>query len=112
MATAAKPHFRFTHPIPLRKRTLATLDGIEGADPVAHRDDLAGIIVELTSAGMNGYFLEPLAKLKMGLLVTQSANLGVASVVRIMGPTIRNVVSRMDAKQLRQVSRIMREMMA
>ena len=78
--------------------------------PVAAPDpDFA--FVDLTEAGMQFFFLDPVAKLKMGFVVNQSSNLGVGSVLRIMGPLVRNIVGRMDKKQLRQVSRIMRQMM-
>lgn len=113
MATATKPFFRFTHSKALRARTLKILDAVDaGADPVAQRAALGDHIVELTEAGMRFFFAEPVAKLKMGFVVNQAAGLGLASVLRVMGPTIRNVVGRMDAKQLRQLSRIMRQMMA
>lgn len=112
MPPAPKPFYRFTHSKPLRVQTLKLLDAIDlEADPCVYRVVLADHIVELTSTGMTFFFLAPLAKLKMGILVNQSASLGVGSVVRVMGPILRNVIGRMDKKQLRQVSKIMREMM-
>ncbi len=112
MPPAAKPFFRFTHAKPLRTRTLGILDAIDmDIDPCAHREALANLIVDLTGEGMNFFFLVPLTKLKMGMIINQSASLGVGSVVRIMGPILRNIIGRMDKKQLRHVSKIMREMM-
>jgi hypothetical protein len=112
MPPATKPGFRFTHSKALRTRTLKLLDAVDsGDDPVAQRDALGEHIVELTDAGLHFFFAEPVAKLKMGFVVNQAAGLGLGSVLRVMGPTIRNIVGRMDAKQLRSLSRIMRQMM-
>lgn len=112
MPTAAKPYIRFTHSKALRTKTLKILDAIDtDADPTGHREDLSTVITDLTNAGMHGYFLDTLHSLKMGFVVEQGAGLGINSVLRIMGPTIRNIVTRMDKKQLRQVSKAMRQMM-
>ena len=112
MASAAKPFIRFTHSKALRKKTLKVLDAIdEDDDPTENREALCGIINELTDTGMHFFFLDPLKSLKMGFVMDQAAGLGVNGVLRIMGPTIRNIVARMDAKQLRQVSKLLREMM-
>lgn len=112
MPAAAKPYIRFTHSKALRTRTLKILDAIDTeADPTEYRDDLSAVIANLTDAGMHAYFLDTLHTLKMGFVVEQGAGLGVNSVLRIMGPTIRNIISRMDKKQLRQVSKAMRQMM-
>ncbi|MBI1318294.1 MAG: hypothetical protein GC168_04985 [Candidatus Hydrogenedens sp.] len=112
MPPADKPYYRFIHSKALRNRTLALLDAIDtDDDPTVHRNGLADHIVELTDAGMSYFFLEPLKKLKMSFVVNQSASLGIGSTLRIMGPVVRNIVGRMDKKQLRQLSKIMRKMM-
>lgn len=112
MPPAPKPYFKFTHSKALRTRTLAVLNDIDAdTDPTPHRDALSENLSELTEAGMQFFFLDNVEKLKMGFVVTQSANLGVGSVLRIMTPIIRNIVGRMDKKQLKQVSKIMRQMM-
>jgi len=112
MPPAQKPFIRFTHSKALRVKTLKVLDAIdEDATQDGLKEDLSALLVDLTEAGMQFFFLDPVAKLKMGFVVSQSSNLGVGSVLRIMGPLVRNIVSRMDKKQLRQVSRIMRQMM-
>jgi len=44
-------------------------------------------------------------------VVEQTAMLGLGGSVRIMGPSVRSIVGRMNDKQVRQVSKIMRGMM-
>jgi len=111
-ASAEKPFLRFTHAKPLRVRTLKVLDAIDtDEDPLPQRDVLGKLIVELSDAGLHFFFLEPVGKLKMGFVVNQTASLGIGSVMRVLGPTVRNIVGRMDKQQLRQVSGIMRQMM-
>ena len=103
---------RFTHSKALRKRTLRLLDRIdEDDDPTVHREDLSDLIGELTKTGMRFFFVDTVKKLKMGIVVDQTANLGVHGVLRVMSPTIRNIVGRMNKKQLRGLSKHMRAMM-
>jgi hypothetical protein len=59
-APSRKPFLRFYHSESLRAKTLAVLATLEKAkDPREHRDALADIVVELTDAGMEYYFLPP-----------------------------------------------------
>ena len=95
MPPTPKPYYKFTHSKPLRKKTLKILDAIDtDDDPTEHRTDLSDNIAELCDTGMKYFFLDPLAKLKMGFVVEQSAKLGVTSALRVMGPTVRQVIGR------------------
>ena len=44
-------------------------------------------------------------------MVQQTANLGVASATRIMAPMIRNIIGRLDGKQLLSISGSIRQLM-
>lgn len=112
MPASKKPYIRFTYTKALEKRTLNILDAIDNdADPTLHSDTLSELIVDLMKTGMQFFFLDVVKKLKMGVVVTQTANMGVSSVQRVMAPVIRKIVGRMDKKQLHQVSRQIRDMM-
>ena len=77
--SGSKPFLRFYHSAALRKKTLSLLSIIEQAqDAAAHRDALADLVVELTNAGLDYYFMKQLKLAKPGFLVEQSANLGMA----------------------------------
>jgi hypothetical protein len=54
------------------------------------------LVVELTNSGMDYCFLKPLLLAKVGFVIQQSANLGVAGATRIMAPMIRNIIARLD----------------
>jgi hypothetical protein len=108
----AQPFLRFYHPEALRKKTLAVLDALEGAeDPTDHRDALADIVVELTNSGLDYYFMKPLKLAKAGFVVQQSANLGMAGARQVMGSVIRSILGRMDGPQLRSVCGSIRQLM-
>lgn len=112
-AKSADPHLRFHHSADLRKRTLAVLEALEGAeDPAEHRDELAEIVVELTHSGLDAYFMAPLKLAKAGFMVQQSANLGMAGAKQVMGSVIRNIIGRMEAPQLVSVCGSIRGFMA
>lgn len=75
----------------------------EAGDALAHRDVLGDLVVELTHAGLDAFFLEPLKLAQPGFMVQQSANLGMAGARQVMGSVIRSIIGRMDDPQLRSV---------
>ena len=110
--SGSKPFLRFYHSAALRKKTLSLLSIIEQAqDAAARRDALADLVVELTNAGLDYYFMKQLKLAKPGFLVEQSANLGMAGAQRVMGSVIRQVIGRMDSPQLLSVCGSIRQLM-
>jgi hypothetical protein len=111
-AEPSEPFLRFYHSRELRRDTLSLLSAIELAhDATAHRDALADVVVELTSNGLDYYFMKPLKLAKAGFVVQQSANLGMAGVQQVMGTVIRNIIGRMNGPQLLSVSDSIRKLM-
>jgi hypothetical protein len=76
-----------------------------------HRGALATIAVELTSSGLDYYFIKPLKVANAGFVVEQSASLGMTGVQQLMGSVIRNIIGRMDGPQLRSVGKSLRQFM-
>lgn len=112
MPKSEQPYIKFKYSKALRARVTRVLNRIDADDdPTEHREELCAMIEALMTAGMQFFFIGPMAVLKMGFVVDQAAALGVAGVQRIMGTTIRNIVARMNGDQLRKVSVIMRDMM-
>jgi len=106
------PSPRFCYPEELHAKTLDLLETLEQADdPTRHRGALGDLVVELTNAGMDDYFLQPLRLAKVGFMVQQTANLGVAGATRIMAPMIRNIIGRLDRDQLLSISGYIRHLM-
>ncbi|MBK8754759.1 MAG: hypothetical protein IPL99_25355 [Candidatus Competibacteraceae bacterium] len=106
------PSLRFCYPEELHAKTLHLLDALEQAeDPTRHRSALGDLVVELTSAGMDDYFLKPLHLAKVGFMVQQTANIGVAGATRIMAPMIRNIIGRLDKAQLLSIGGYIRHLM-
>jgi len=110
--SSAKPFLRFYHSEELRTKTIAMLVTLESArDPTVHRGALASIAVELTSSGLDYYFIKPLKVANAGFVVEQSANLGMTGVQQLMGSVIRSIIGRMDGPQLRSVGTSLRQFM-
>jgi hypothetical protein len=110
--SSVKPHLRFYHPAPLRKRTLDLLDTLEQAqDATAHREALAEVVVELTRSGLDAYFLKPLKLAKAGFILEQTASLGLAGAQQMMGPVIRQMIGRLNGPQLVSVCGSIRQFM-
>jgi hypothetical protein len=110
--TTGKPFLRFYFSDELRAKTLAVLAVVEQApDPGKHGDALADLIVQLTGAGMDYYFMRPLATAKAGFVTQQSAKFGLTGSMQVIGSVIRNIVGRMEPKQLLSVCGSVRELM-
>ncbi len=109
---SAKPYFRFCHSKSLRHKTLAVLEAIEQADDATvHSKALADVSVELMSSAMDYFFMGPLKLAKVGFVVQQSANLGMAGTLQVMGTVSRNILGRMDTPQLVSVCASIRRFM-
>jgi hypothetical protein len=109
---AGLPYLRFYHPVSLRTRTLAVLDALETAeDATSQREALAEIVLELTESGLGYYFVKPVQDAKVGYLAEQSTKLGIAGILRVMGPVTRRVIGGMDAGQLLSVGNHIRHLM-
>jgi hypothetical protein len=105
MPDVAKPSVRFFHSAALRKRTDAVLARIErDQDATRHAGALASVVVELTRAGLDYYFLLPLQQSKFGFVARQTANLGMAGALRVISPIIGRILTGADTPQLRGVA--------
>jgi hypothetical protein len=107
------PCLRFHHSQSLRARTLEVLFAVESAESaVAHAAQLTELVLELTDCGMDQYFLQSLKATNVNFVVQQSAALGLAGVQKLMGTVIRNMLGRMDDRQLLSVCASIRKFMA
>ena len=103
---------RFSHSEALRTKTLDVLTTVEKSDdPTALGDAVAKLVVELYDVGMKFYFMEPLKLAKPGFLVEQSANLGMAGAIQVIGSVVRKIIGRMEAPQLLSVCASIRQLM-
>jgi hypothetical protein len=108
-----QPFLRFHHSHELRVRTLDILATVENADrPSDHSGELTELVLELTDCGLDQYFLQSLKATKANFVVQQSAALGLSGVQRVMGTVTRNILGRMDDKQLLSVCHSIRRFMA
>lgn len=108
----SKPFLRFHHSHELRVKTLQVLATIENAEKAtAYTGQLTELVLELTDHGMDQYFLQPLKATKASFVVQQSAALGLAGVQKVMGTVIRNILGRMDDRQLLVVCGSIRQFM-
>ena len=82
-------------------KTLKVLVAVENAEEAtAYSAELIELVLELTESGMDQYFLQSLKATKANFVVQQSAALGLAGVQKVMGTVIRNILGRMDDRQL------------
>jgi hypothetical protein len=110
---ASTPSLRFTHSPALRTQTLKVLSKIEDdPEPTRHAKALTSLVMSLTEAGMDYYLLKPLRDGKFNFVAQQTASFGISGAVRIMSPIAGSVLGGADAKQLRTISRHIRQLMA
>jgi len=112
MPAPAKPSLRFFHSAALRARSNRVLAAIErDKDPTQQVAALSSLVVDLTEAGLDYYFLKPLEQAKVGFVARQSARLGMAGSMRVMSPIIRSILAGTNATQLRVITRHIRQLM-
>lgn len=112
VALASRPFLRFHHSPELRAKTLEVLEAVEDAEKASiHSGRLTELILELTDSGMDQYFLQSLKATKANFVVQQSAALGLSGVQKVMGTVIRNIIGRMDDRQLLSVCGSIRKFM-
>ena len=80
-------------------------------DPTQHAAALSSLVVDLTEAGFDYYFLKPLAQAKAGFVARQTAGLGMAGALRVMSPLIRSILGGANAAQLHVITRHIRHLM-
>jgi hypothetical protein len=106
------PSLRFHYSTALHARMLEVLEALESAaDPTCHRGALADVVLELTEAGLDFYFVKAVQDAKVGYMAEQSTKLGLSSIRKVMGPVVRRVIGGMNEAQLLSVSRHMRRLM-
>lgn len=106
MPGSGKPSIRFFHSAPLRARTNGVLAAIErDEDPTQHVGALASVVVDLTQAGLDYYFLRPLKQAKIGFVAQQTARLGMAGTLRIMSPVVHTILAGANVTQVRVIAR-------
>ena len=111
--SGSKPFLRFQHSVELRAKTIEVLEAVETAErATAHSGRLTELVLELTDCGMDQYFLQSLKAAKANFVVQQSAALGLSGVQKVMGTVIRNILGRMDDRQLISVCGSIRKFMA
>lgn len=111
MATLAKPSLRFFHSAALRTRTDAVLTRIERDDDATrHASTLSSVVVSLTEAGLDYYFLRPLQQAHFGFVARKTAGFGMSAVLRLMSPIIGRILGGADTPQLRGVARHIRHL--
>lgn len=109
--SAAKPSMRFYHSAALRTRTEKLLAAIEqDGDPTGHARTLADLVVDLSEAGMEYYFLKPIRQAKLGVVAQKTAEFGTSGALRIMSPIVRTVLHGATAAQLRVIAEHMRHL--
>jgi len=107
-----RPFLRFHHSQDLRDRTLELLDEVDGArDATRFSSRITELVLELTESGMDQYLLRSLKATGANFVVQQSAAMGLAGVQKVMGTVIRNMIGRMDSRQLLSVSASIRQFM-
>ena len=112
MPASSKPSLRFFHSAALRARSNKVLAALErDDDPTRHVGALSSLVVDLTEAGMDYYFLKPLQQAKVGFVARQTASLGMAGSLRVMSPIIRGVLAGTNATQLHVIARHIRQLM-
>lgn len=94
-------------PIPdeLKNRALATVNELRqrGTADKEAIDRLYSLIVELTEAGLDFFFLEPLRRLRAGNMMMSMARMGIGSMLKGSKMVIHKVLKKLDDRSLANI---------
>jgi len=108
---SAKPSLRFYHSAALQHRADKLLTAIEqDEDPTPQAGAFADLVVDLTEAGMDYYFLRPIRQAKLGMVAQKTASYGMSAALRLMAPLVRTILRGTTADQLRSIAAHMRHL--
>ena len=101
MSNTSKPYIRFPLSEELHEKTIEMLDALEESEnPKQYRDALGDLVVELTKAGMDYFFIGPLELAQVGFVKQKSATIGMAGIIKVMGPMICRIIGGLNRSQL------------
>ncbi|MCK0165599.1 hypothetical protein [Marinobacter sp. S6332] len=94
-------------PIPdeLRTRALYTVEELRGrgkADKEAI-DQLYNLIIDMTDAGLDFFFIEPLRRLKASKMMLSMAKVGISSMLKGSKMVVHKVLKKLDDRSLASI---------
>ncbi|MDX1633487.1 MAG: hypothetical protein R3280_02510 [Marinobacter sp.] len=102
-----KQHSHIVAPIPdeLKSRALYTVNELRerGTADKDAIDKLYNLIVELTEAGLDFFFLEPLRRLRAGNMMMSMARMGIGSMLKGSKMVIHKVLKKLDDRSLANI---------
>jgi hypothetical protein len=106
------PSLRFRYPATLHAQVLEVLEALETADDATrHRGALSDVVLQLTEAGLDWYFVKAVRDAKVEYVAEQTTKVGLSSIRKVMGPVVRRVIGGMNHEQLRSAGGHIRGLM-
>jgi hypothetical protein len=105
-------HLAFALDEPLRERTEQVLAEVRGSDDRrANSAALAALVVDLTKAGLDYYFLRPLEQAEVGFLHLNAARVGLRSAGKSIPLVVNNVLGSLSNRQLVQIAEYVEDLL-
>lgn len=79
-------------------------------DPTTLREGGADLIIRLTNACLDHYFVRSVDQLGLGLIAKQATNLGLKTAAGGIGLFVRRIAGSMNADQIRKLADLMEEL--
>lgn len=79
-------------------------------DPTSLREGGADLIIRLTNASLDHYYLRGVERLGLGLIARQATSLGLKSASAGIALFVRRIAGSMTAEQIRQLADLMEEL--
>lgn len=102
-----KQHSHIVAPIPeeLRTRALYTVEELRerGKADKEAVDKLYNLIIDMTEAGLDFFFLEPLRRLKASSMMLGMARVGISSMLKGSKMIIHKVIKKLDDRSLASI---------
>ncbi len=110
--TTVKHFVHFEISDELYERVTKLITKVRASDrPQKYEKEIAQAVLDLVGVGFHFFFIDTLKKLNTGVIIQNTAKMGLNTLTRSMGIVIKRVVKSLNREQLIKATDIMEEMM-
>jgi len=105
-------HFAAEIPEDLADEVRRTIDRVRGSNaPAEHREEGGELVLRLTKACLDGYFLAPVRALGVGFVAERATTLGVNAAHRTIALFVRKITRSLSGEQVLKLADMLEGMM-
>jgi len=107
-----KYHFAAEIPQELAEEVRQTIDRVRASpDPVEHRDEGSQLVLRLTTACLDAYFVRPVHALEVGFVAEKATTIGVNAANRAIALFVRKITGSLSGDKVLMLADLLEGML-